>query len=79
MPGLGISRSELKPGMPIRNGNSERKISNRKPERDIRQEKPAEGLKLHAFRLAVPLPGKTEPLSLDLLPPWKGAWKVSKV
>ena len=60
-------------------GNSERKISNRKPERDIRQEKPAEGLKLHAFRLTVPLPGKTEPLSLDLLPPWKGAWKVSKV
>ena len=37
----------------------------------------ADGLKLHAFRLALPLPnGETR--TLKLLPPWKGAWKVTK-
>ena len=41
--------------------------------------RPAEGLKLHAFRLAVPLPDAPEPLRLELLPLWKGAWKVATV
>ena len=37
-----------------------------------------EGLMLHAFRLSLPLPdGKSR--ILELLPPWKGAWKVTKV
>ena len=36
-----------------------------------------EGLMLHAFRLSLPLPeGKSR--TLELLPPWKGAWKVAK-
>lgn len=36
-----------------------------------------DGLKLHAFRLSLPLPeGKSR--TLELLPPWKGAWKVTK-
>lgn len=40
--------------------------------------KGADGLKLHAFRLVLPLPeGKKR--TLELLPPWKGEWKVSKV
>ncbi|WP_446425546.1 pseudouridine synthase [Mailhella sp.] len=40
--------------------------------------KDADGLKLHAFRLSLPLPnGETR--TLELLPPWKGAWKVTKV
>ena len=37
-----------------------------------------DGLKLHAFRLTLPLPGK-DTRTLELLPPWQGAWKVSKV
>ena len=37
-----------------------------------------DGLKLHAFRLSLPLPdGKKR--TLELLPPWKGAWKVTKI
>ena len=40
--------------------------------------KGADGLKLHAFRLSLPLPdGKGR--TLELLPPWKGAWKVTKI
>ena len=40
--------------------------------------KRADGLKLHAFRLVLPLPeGKKR--TLELLPPWKGEWKVAKV
>ncbi len=36
-----------------------------------------EGLRLHAFRLSLPLPdGKSR--TLELLPPWKGAWKVTQ-
>ena len=37
-----------------------------------------EGLKLHACRLVLPLPdcGKR---TLELLPPWKGVWKVTKI
>ena len=35
-----------------------------------------EGLKLHAFRLELPLPGGSS-RSFELLPPWKGEWKVS--
>jgi len=37
-----------------------------------------EGLKLHACRLVLPLAdcGKR---TLELLPPWKGAWKVTKI
>ncbi len=37
-----------------------------------------DGLKLHAFRLTLPLPGG-ERRQLELLPPWKEAWKVAKV
>jgi hypothetical protein len=40
--------------------------------------KTSDGLKLHAFRLSLPLPGKSTK-TLELLPPWKGAWKVAKV
>ena len=37
-----------------------------------------DGLKLHAFRLSLPLQdGKSR--TLELLPPWKGAWKVTTV
>jgi 23S rRNA pseudouridine955/2504/2580 synthase len=39
----------------------------------------ADGLKLHAFRLSLPLPEDGESRTLELLPPWKGAWKVTKV
>ncbi len=39
--------------------------------------KSADGLKLHAFRLVLPLPDGTK-RTLELLPPWKGAWKVAK-
>ena len=38
----------------------------------------SDGLKLHAFRLSLPLPGKATK-TLELLPLWKGAWKVTKV
>ncbi len=34
-----------------------------------------EGLKLHAFRLELPLPGGRS-RSLELAPPWKGEWKA---
>ena len=37
-----------------------------------------DGLKLHAYRLVLPLPDG-ERRQLELLPPWKGAWKVVKV
>ncbi|MBR5882066.1 MAG: RluA family pseudouridine synthase [Mailhella sp.] len=37
-----------------------------------------DGLKLHAFRLSLPLPDGTK-RTLELLPPWKGAWKVTTV
>jgi 23S rRNA pseudouridine955/2504/2580 synthase len=37
--------------------------------------KGADGLRLHAFRLTLPLPGRAAK-TLELLPPWKGAWKV---
>ena len=40
--------------------------------------KGADGLRLHAFRLSLPLPGRAAK-TLELLPPWKGAWKVTKV
>ena len=36
------------------------------------------GLKLHAFRLSIPLPDGSKRL-LELLPPWKEAWKVTRV
>lgn len=36
------------------------------------------GLRLHAFRLSLPLPDREE-RTLELLPPWKGAWKVTGV
>jgi 23S rRNA pseudouridine955/2504/2580 synthase len=36
------------------------------------------GLKLHAFRLSIPLPDGSK-RQLELLPPWKGAWKVTRV
>ncbi len=37
-----------------------------------------EGLKLHAFRLSLPLPSG-ERRQFELLPPWKKSWKVKKV
>ena len=37
-----------------------------------------EGLKLHACRLVLPLPNCGR-RTLELLPPWKGAWKVTKI
>lgn len=37
-----------------------------------------DGLKLHAYRLVLPLPGGRK-RTLELLPPWRGAWKVVKV
>jgi len=37
-----------------------------------------ENLKLHAFRLSLPLPGG-ERKAFELLPPWKGSWKVRKI
>lgn len=36
------------------------------------------GLKLHAFRLSIPLPDGSRH-ELELLPPWKGGWKVTKI
>ncbi len=35
-----------------------------------------EGLKLHAFRLSIPLPGGRV-RDFELLPPWKGAWRYA--
>ena len=37
-----------------------------------------EGLKLHAFRLELPLPGGSS-RSFELLPPWKGEWKPASL
>ena len=38
--------------------------------------KNAEKLKLHAFRLSIPVPDGTR-LDFELLPPWKGPWKYA--
>ncbi len=37
------------------------------------EESPREALKLHAFRLTIPVPGGTK-LDFELVPPWKGPW-----
>lgn len=39
-------------------------------------EKTREGLKLHAFRLTIPVPGGKS-RSLELPPPWQGAWSLA--